>query len=632
MNEETISNEPIITRRKVLQGTGTVMASALVGGSAASAAAATTTQELPKMTPDMTVGQYVMARLKQLGVKQTFGVPGDFVYDICDAIEDDPDIQGIWCANELNAGYAAEGNARTTNGIGVAVFTMGAELSALQSMANANADAVPVLHLVGRPSQGEVASGGRLHHMIGGMQGENFNLFSDMTAPLTAAGEAVALITPENCVAEMERVIALMQYHSKPGLLAFPRLAAQMPVVMPAGELNTPLANPVSDPGALDAAAREILHRITNAKRPLWLPGVANRRFGCVAEAQALIEASGLPFYTGMQDQAILSETHPQYHGNYFGHWGGMADPEVSKFIEESDCIVGIGPENHSFNNAFHTVKDELADTINIMPRETRIGFSVYRNVNMKDLLVELAGRIEKRTTDVPAPKSSNRFSTTIEGAASDAITYEPFCQRLQSFYKPNDILYGCTSFVVLGAFGRAAKPEGMSVETSTAFGMLGWATGAALGSAAAAGDRRTVILSGEGAHQMTANEIGAYGRYGLKPIFIVVNNNGYGAERVTNRYPNEAYNDLAKWDFAELPGVMGCKDWFTAKVTTLGELDEALATAGDADVGVYIEVIIDQDEQPVGADWLFGETGGYFGLAGRTWEQWLEQGRALKL
>ncbi len=71
--------------------------------------------------------------------------------------------------------------------------------------------------------------------------------------------------------------------------------------------------NAVSDPGALDAAAREILHRITNAKRPLWLPGVANRRFGCVAEAQALIEASGLPFYTALQDQGILSETHPQY-------------------------------------------------------------------------------------------------------------------------------------------------------------------------------------------------------------------------------------------------------------------------------------------------------------------------------
>jgi indolepyruvate decarboxylase len=624
-------NSFAISRRQVLAGTVAATATS-VANVVTAAAQSATTEEIPKMTPDMTVGQYVMARLKQLGVKHTFGVPGDFVYDICDAIEDDPDIQGIWCANELNAGYAAEGNARETDGIGVAVLTYGAELCALQSMANANADSVPVLHLVGRPSLQEIASGGRLHHQIEGMQGENFNLFSDMAAPLTAGGEAIATITQENCVEEMERVIALMQYHSKPGMLGFHRLVAQMPVVMPKGELNTPLANPVSDPGALDAAAREILNLIANSKRPIWLPGYIVRRFDCVSETQALIEASGLPFYTALQDQAILSETHPQFHGSYFGGWTGIADPAVSDFIEGSDCVIGIGPENHSFNNAFHTVKDTLNDTVNIMPHETRIGFSVYRNVNMKDLLVELAKRIEKRTTDIPAPKQSNLISTTIEGAASDAITYEPFYQRMQKFYKPNDLAYTCTSLTPLLFFARAAKPEGVSLEASTAFGMLGWGTAAMLGAAAGAGDRRCIMLTGEGAHMMTANELGAFARYGLKPIFIVNNNNGYGAERITNRYPDEKYNDVAKWDFAELPGVMGCKDWFTAKVTTLGELDEALATASNADTGVYIEVIIDQNEMGIGTDWLFGSTGGYFEMAGRTWEQWLAEGRSMKL
>lgn len=299
MSTEKDNNSTRISRRDAIKATSAIAASAI---STKFAAASANAAEV-KQAGQMIVGQYVMARLKQLGVKHTFGCPGDFVYDICDAIEDDPDIQGIWCANELNAGYAAEGNARTTNGIGVAVFTMGAELSPLQSMANSTADMVPVLHLVGRPSLQEVGSVHRLHHMIEGMQGENSNLFSNMAAPLTAAGEAVALITPENCVEEMERVISLMLYHSMPGLLAFPRLVAQAPVVMPKGELKTPPSNSVSDPDALDAAAREIIRRISVAKRPIWLPGVVNRRYGYVAEARALIEASGLPFYTALQDQ-----------------------------------------------------------------------------------------------------------------------------------------------------------------------------------------------------------------------------------------------------------------------------------------------------------------------------------------
>jgi hypothetical protein len=63
----------------------------------------------------------------------------------------------------------------------------------------------------------------------------------------------------------------------------------------------------------------------------------------------------------------------------------------------------------------------------------------------------------------------------------------------------------------------------------------------------------------------------------------------------------------------------------------TLGELDAALATASNADTGVYIEVIVDQNEMEIGTGWLFDLTGGYFGMAGRSWEQWLAEGRSMK-
>jgi len=629
MSTEKDNNSTRISRRDAIKATSAIAASAISTKFAAASAVAA--EDKQSGSSQMTVIQYVLSRLKELGVKHTFGVPGDFVYDVCDGIEDDPDIKGIWCANELNAGYAADGYART-NGMGVAVFTMAAELSPFQSIGTANSDSSRVLHITGLPSPDEMASGGRLHHMIVGMEKDNHDMFHKMIAPLTAGGNSVAIITPENCIAETERLLAAMLYHSKPAAMAIPRLVAKMPVVVPKGELNTPLANPQSDPQALDAAVREIIRRIESSKRPVWLPGFVIRRYNCVAETKALIEASGLPFFTGLQDMAVLSEQHPQFGGHYLGRWTGTADDDVSNFIEKSDCIVAIGPENHSFNNAFHTVKDELGDTVNIMPHETRIGFSIYRNIEMKDVLSELGKRIKRRTTDVAVPAFKSWVGGQITGNGNDAITYDPFYQRLQAFYRPDDIIVGCTSLCVVTGLSRMRKPEGADMEASMAFGMLGWGTAALLGNAVAAQGRRCVLLTGEGAHQMTANELGTYGRYGLKPVFIVVNNNGYGAERVTNRYPDESYNDVAQWNYADLPGVMGCKDWFTKKVSTLGELDAALAEASKADTGVYIEVIIDKDIQPIGADWLFSATGAYFGLAGRTWEDWLREGRKLKL
>ena len=57
---------------------------------------------------------------------------------------------------------------------------------------------------------------------------------------------------------------------------------------------------------------------------------------------------------------------------------------------------------------------------------------------------------------------------------------------------------------------------------------------------------------------------------------------------------PDIAYNDVASWRYTELPHALGCDGWLTARVTTTGELDDALAMAQEADTGVYIEVVTD--------------------------------------
>jgi len=460
---------------------------------------------------------------------------------------------------------------------------------------------------------------------------DDYDLFNTMVAPLTAGGDCAVVITAKNCVYETERLIASMLYHSLPVYIAIPRLEAHTPVVLPKTKRNIPLANPVSDPAALKEVVSRIVRLIEGAKRPALLPGYLVRRHNCTEEMLELVNASGLPFYSGKQDKAVLSEQHPQFSGAYLGQWQGLAEPEITQYLDSSDCLIGIGPESHSFNNAFHTMDYELKDTINIMPHMTRIGMANYANVEMKDVLVELVKQVKKRT-NIGAPKKTYSISKEISGSAGDAITYEPLYQRYQAFLKPNDILVEAVSVASLCAAGRMTYPDGADFEGQGSFGQLGWATAAMIGHAAAAPDRRCILIDGEGGQQMTANELGTFARYGIKnPIFITVNNSGYLAERVTNRYPDEEYNDTAPWDFAALPAVLGCKDWYTEKVSTLGELDDALAKASTATSGVYIEVIVDKWELPRGADWLYTATGAYFGMAGRTWAGWLKKGRHLE-
>ena len=193
-----------------------------------------------------------------------------------------------------------------------------------------------------------------------------------------------------------------------------------------------------------------------------------------------------------------------------------------------------------------------------------------------------------------------DRHATKLVGGPNDPITQESLPARYQQFLKPNDILVAETGTSAV-ATGGLLMPEGAVYHNQTLWGSIGWATGTALGTAIADRSRRTVLITGEGSHQLTANEIGNYGRHGVKPVIFVLNNSGYGVERVLEEYPDWVYNDLAPWDYHTLPAALGCKDWFTAKVETNGEFEAAMQKAEAADTASYIEIVGQKHDYPAG-------------------------------
>ena len=134
--------------------------------------------------------------------------------------------------------------------------------------------------------------------------------------------------------------------------------------------------------------------------------------------------------------------------------------------------------------------------------------------------------------------------------------------------------------------------PEGAVFHNQTLWGSIGWATPASFGAAIAAPGKRVILITGEGSHQMTVQEISQFERYGLKPIIFCVNNDGYLIERLLCINPDIYYNDIAQWNYSQLPAAFGMENWFCAKVKTNKELDNALVLAANATTGVYIEVV----------------------------------------
>jgi indolepyruvate decarboxylase len=523
--------------------------------------------------------QHVLSRLRDLGIKDIFGVAGDYAFPIEDAVCAREDMRWIGGCNELNAAYSADGYARI-HGMAALSTTYGVgELSAINGIAGAYAEFLPVFHLVGMPASGTQATGQRVHHTLG--NGE-FDIFYNMAESVVCAR---AIMTPANCVDQTERLIRAALRERRPVYMGFPLDLANQPAVGTAQVMR----EPSTDPLALEEAVSAIVEALSSCDTACIVPGILVSRCGLAREVEAVVDASNLPFTTMFMDKCVLDESHPNYVGMYDGK---LMNEQVRAFVEECECVIGIGAMLTDFNSGSFTARIDRSKSINILQNSVRVGAAIYGGVAMKDVLTLLAQRIPRK--DVPAPKVNGLGMPS--GDPGDPITVEYLYPRWQQMLKPRDILIAETGTSSMG-LGFAHMPEGATFQNQTLWGAIGWATPAAFGAAMAAPHRRTILVTGEGSHQLTAQEVCQFHRFGLKPIIFVLNNDGYLIERLLCENPEARYNDPAKWSYVKLPEALGCEGWFTARVTTCGALDEAIKAAESWTSGAYIEVVTDRHE-----------------------------------
>jgi indolepyruvate decarboxylase len=468
-------------------------------------------------------------------------------------------------------------------GVGALCTTYGVgELAAMSGVAGSYAENLAVFHLVGTPNLPTQEGRALVHHTLG--NGE-FDLFSAMAEFVVCAS---ATMTPQSAAAETERLIAEALYHRRPVYMAFPSDVANTPVLGDA----PPVSLPVSDRASLAAATDAVATALTGAGQACVLPGVLVRRLGLQRAAAAFVDASGLPFATMFADKSVLGEDHPGYIGMYAGR---LMEEPVRAFVESCDVVVMIGAMLTDGNTAGHTVRLDPNKTITIDHHRTTMGGRVYRDVEIADILARLVGHITNRAH---RPAIAPGTLGPIVGGGEDPITADALYPRWATFFRPDDVIITDTGTSSLG-LAFAQLPKGAEFHNQTLWASIGWATPAAFGAAIGAPHRRLILITGEGSHQMTVQEISQFGRRGLHPIIFVLNNSGYLSERMLCKDMALGYNDIAAWNYAELPHALGCQEWFTARVSSCGELDNALKTAEQDDRAAYIEVVTEPYEAP---------------------------------
>ena len=306
-------------------------------------------------------------------------------------------------------------------------------------------------------------------------------------------------------------------------------------------------------------------------------------------------------------EKCIIDESHPQFVGMYSG---AASAEETRQVVEAADLVLDLGGVSlNDITTAGYSARLDLARFITVGLNDVRMGDQVFNSVRLGDMLAELS----KVKSPTPPYRRTPQTAPAINGASSDKITMDALYPRFAAFIRPGDIVVMETGSSSLGMTPMTLA-DGVRVEAQVLWGSIGWATPAALGMAIADSTRRVVLVTGEGSHQLTANEVGSMGRFGANIVVFVLNNEGYLIERALEENPNWTYNDLAPWRYCELPKALGCANWFTARAGTLSELDASMKAARDSKSGAYIEIVGGRMDMPPALAFAHGRLSALYG------------------
>jgi indolepyruvate decarboxylase len=532
----------------------------------------------------MTVGEFLLRRLREAGIEHAFGVPGDFNLEFLQQIEDSGTLEWIGTCNELNASYAADGYARL-NGMSALIVTQAVgALSAINGVAGAYSEHVPVICICGSIPLRSMERGLSMHHtMADGTWDRFLNAYAQVTT-------AQARLTPDNAATEIDRLIRVAWHDKLPVYIELPSDISYLDIEVPADPLV--LAEPPSDPERMRSCAAAIAERMSKAKSPAILVDLDAGRYGAAKEIMGLAEKMQMPVAAVATAKGVIDETFPHYVGLYNGK---ASLPHVREAIEGSDCLLAIDYRPIDLDSGSFT--DSLpAETIHARGHSADVGEENFQAVTLREVLrgvIDAVPRVTNRAT-------TRQFAPTMpDGNHADGsakLTQAAYWKAIQGYIRSGDVLLAedGTSYA---AFGLQLPPNCTFV-SQVIWGSIGYTVGSLLGTLTAAPDRRHLLFVGDGSFQLTAQELSTMLRHDHKPVIFLINNGGYTVERgylgKTSRF-----NDVANWSYADLPKVFR-RDTNARSfvVKTVADLEKALSAPNDR--LIFIESIMDPFDSPV--------------------------------
>jgi acetolactate synthase-1/2/3 large subunit len=533
----------------------------------------------------MTGADALLRAIEAEGVQVCFGLPGGAILPTYDAFARGTTVRHVLARHEQGAGHMAEGYARASGEVGVAIATSGPGATNLVTpIADAWMDSTPLVCITGQVRT----------HLIG----------TDAFQECDIVGVTIPIVKHSWLVQDVEEIPEVLKaaFHVArtgrcgPVLVDIPRdvQEAELEFHYP-DEVELPGWRPPSrgHPRQIAAAAEAI----AGAEKPVLYVGGGTLNADACAELKELAETARLPVITTLMGKSAFPETHELHFG-----WPGMHGPKWSNWaMNKSDLLIAVGSRFDDRVTGKLSAFAPSASVIHLDIDSAEIGKLRSAEIPvvgpLKEVLEGIAAEIRRLQEKGSSPRTGAWLAQLADWRDEFPLRYSRSSHELKPqlvLETLRDLTAGRDDFVWTTGVGQhqmwamqylvCDRPR--TFVTSGGLGTMGYGLPAAIGAKAARPDATVVCVDGDGCFQMTCQELATAVLEDL-PIVVVIVNNGYLG--MVQQWQNMFFDDRLSHvhlthqvpDYAQLAEAYGAAGFTVASGDELESTLEEALTAG---------------------------------------------------
>lgn len=554
-----------------------------------------------------TVAKYLVQRLKDMGITQIYGVPGENLAPFFQEIVKDKSISIMTTSSDQEAAFAADAQAKIKKSPSCFSTNFGSgSLQTVNALYGSYVEQSPVIVVNGATSLKKInqaRDNGNLRTQTQQGNWTEIEIFRKVTV------QAERIESSTFAPQQIDQCFTAAMTFSRPVYIEIPEDVFTQQCQAPQGRIVVKIEQ--SDPIQLEKSVREVVQRVNNSKNAVIIAGQEIQRYQVHDLFKQLVEKSRINYASTLSAKGVINEENERF----IGVWNGQSSGKNTyDYVKNADIVILMGvsvTDIEIMGISIDDIRNMGKQIIFISRNSVKVENFHASPVTIRDFMTQIIRRIEQNEFKVQESKNFKYAMSEIK-LDENSITYDSSVYQIakSSIISKDSVIIGDTTLSIFPA-SLIPVDKDQFISQST-WCSKGYSLGAALGVFSSTG-KRPIVFIGDGGFQQTPQSIISLVKVRSNAIIFVFNNGSLSIEQWSMnpkvfrepRDPFDQFNLVPRWNYIKFAESVGAQGF---QVQNHKELDEVIKRVERSTNVSIIEIKIPQKDIPQITRWRINQ------------------------